>query len=454
MSTVGFSKDFVWGAASAAYQTEGAFAEDGKGPSIWDTFTHRPDTIFAGDNGDVACDGYHRFEEDIALLASLGIKAYRFSVSWPRVDPLGDGNWNEAGLTYYDRLVDCCLWNGVEPYVTLYHWDLPQALEDSGGWRSRKTAEAFARYAGAMAERLNGRVRNYFTLNEVQCSVQLGYGNGTYAPGLRLPPNELFACHHHQLLAHGLAFRTIQAADPQARISLASTGKLCYPSTESPSDEESARRATFAVSDDDWMFTHTMVLDPVCLGRYPDCTGSVLPPLLHAVPPEDLEIIHTGLDYLALNIYNGTEVRADKAGKPVYVPKAPGCRRTALKWPVTPEVMEFGPRFLWERYNLPVVISENGVSCNDFIYPDGQVHDPDRIDFLAQYLNALQRGTESGVPILGYFHWALTDNFEWKNGYGDRLGLVYVEYSTQRRIPKESADWYASVVRSGEIRIS
>lgn len=439
-----FSKDFIWGVGSSAYQTEGACRADGKGPSVWDSFVHLPGTIFAGDHGDTACDGYYHFEEDIALMAKLGIKAYRFSISWPRIFPEGDGALESRGLAYYDHVVDCCLEHGIEPYLTLFHWDLPQALEDRGGWSNPDCGAAFARYCKTLAEHFRGRVRNYFTLNEPQCAVLLGYARGQHAPGKRLEISELFAVWHALLLAHGQGLRAIREADPEARVSLASTGRLCFPQTAG--DTEAARQATFAVSDDDWMFTHQMVLDPIFFGRYPQVEKGVLSDLIAAVPQEDLDIINTGLDWLALNIYNGSAIQktADDFGE--YVPHSPGCPRTALKWPITPEVLEFGPQFLFERYQKPVLITENGVSCNDFLYLDGKVHDLDRIDFLTRYLGAIKRTAEKAVPVAGYFHWSFTDNFEWHSGYGDRMGLIYVDYTTQKRTPKDSAAWYAKVI--------
>lgn len=446
-----FSDNFVWGVASSAYQTEGAISEDGKGASIWDIFSHKTGVIFSDSTGDVACDGYHRYEKDISLMASLGVKAYRFSISWPRVDPKGDGSWNEEGFKYYSRVVDCCIEHDIEPYVTLYHWDLPQALEDKGGWLSRETAAAFAHYCGELALRLHGRVKNYFTLNEIQCAVMLGYSLGVHAPGKRCDIPELFSVHHNLLLAHGLAYSEIRKAEPDAKIGIATTGRLCYPSSRTSKDINAAMSATFAASDDDWMFTHQMVLDPVFLGRYPSAEGGVLQKLINEVSSEDMEIIQTGADCLALNIYNGNEVCADENGHPVFVPKEDGAARTALKWPITPEVMEFGPRFLWERYKKSVIITENGESCNDFVYMDGEVHDGDRIDFLTRYLRALQNCKDSGVPIEGYFHWAFTDNFEWDHGYGERFGLVYVDYKTQKRILKDSAHWYSKVIRQNGV---
>ena len=441
-----FSSDFIWGAASSAYQTEGAPCEDGKSPSIWDTFSHTPGTIFEGNTGDLACDGYHRFAEDIEQMAVMGVKAYRLSVSWPRVDPQGDGSINKKGLAYYDSVIDCCLNHSIEPYVTCYHWDLPQALENKGGWRNRDSCEAFARYCGILADHFRGRVKNYFTLNEVQCVVQLGFQSGIHAPGQKLQTEAQFSIWHHLLLAHGLAFGTIKEKDPCARLSLASTGRLCYPESDSAADLDAARRQTFAVSENDWLFTHQMVFDPLVLGRYPETDDPVLKALFENVPERELDLINTDVDCLALNIYNGSPVRAGKNGAPEYVPKSPGCPRTAMKWPITPEVMAYGPRFLWERYKRPILITENGVSCNDFAYLDGKVHDADRIDFLTRYLRSLRCCAESGVPIKGYFHWSFTDNFEWNCGYGERMGLVYVDYSTQQRIPKDSAVWYSRII--------
>lgn len=446
MST--FPRNFLWGAASSAYQIEGHSTADGGGRSIWDTFTHTPGKIAWGDNGDIAADAYHRFPEDIGLMKELGVKAYRFSTSWARVDPNADGNWNEGGLSYYDRLVNACLEAGIEPYMTLYHWELPQAAEDRGGWRSPDTARTFARFAGKMAAHFRGRVKHYFTLNEPQCTTSLGHQQGVHAPGLKLGLEELFRIHVNQMMAHGLAQRAIKEADPEALVGIASTGRLCYPDTETPDNIAAARTATFAVSDEDWIFTHNWLLDPICLGRFPDCAGTALAPLVEAVTPEQMAIIHTVPDLLGYNIYNGHAIRAAGAGY-AYVPKYPGFPRTALKWPVTPEVMDWGVRFLQERYGLPGYITENGLSCNDLVYLDGKVHDGDRIDFLARYLRCLARAVENGADIRGYFHWALTDNFEWHSGYAERFGLIYVDYPTGNRIPKDSFHWYRQVIEQG-----
>ncbi len=443
-----FPKDFLWGAASSAYQIEGFSTADGGGKSIWDTFSHTPGKVANSDNGDIACDAYHRWPEDIALMKELGVKAYRFSTSWARVDPNADGSWNMAGAAYYDKIVDACLEAGIEPYMTLYHWELPQAAEDRGGWQSEETAYAFGRFAGFMAAHFRGRVKHYFTLNEPQCTTSLGYQQGVHAPGLKLSLKKQFRVHLHQMMAHGLAQRAIRQADPEAVIGIASTGNLCYPVTETPGDIAAARQASFATAEDNWIFTHQWLLDPIVLGKFPDCAGTALEPLVKKVTSEQMALIHTVPDILGYNIYNGHEVKAGPQGFE-FIPKYPGFPRTALKWPVTPEVLDWGVRFLYERYPLPSYITENGLSCNDRIYLDGQVHDPDRIDFLARYLQALSRAAESGADVRGYFQWALTDNFEWHSGYTERFGLVFIDYPTGRRIPKDSFRWYKKLITTG-----
>lgn len=445
-----FPEGFLWGVASSAYQIEGHSTADGGGKSIWDTFCHTPGKIAYGDHGDIACDHYHRFEEDIALMKQLGVHAYRFSTSWARIDPNGDGNWNLAGLAFYDRIVELCLQNDIIPYITLYHWELPQAVEYRGGWRVRETASAFARYAGRMASHFKGRVSHYFTLNEPQCTVSLGHETGVHAPGMQLDIRGYFGVLVNQLLAHGLAQRAIKEADPNAVVGIASTGRLCYPETETPADIAAARAACFAVSDTDWTFTHHWLLDPICLGRFPACTGTALEPLTAAVSPEDMATIHAVPDLLGYNIYNGHAVRACENGFE-YVERYPGFPRTAMKWPVTPEVLDWGVRFLQERYGLPCCITENGLSCNDRIYLDGKVHDAERIDFLTRYLRCLNRAVQNGADIRGYFHWAFTDNFEWSNGYGERFGLVFVDYPTGRRICKDSFHWYKEVISQNTV---
>ena len=440
-----YPKDFVWGAASSAYQIEGDPLADGGGPSVWDTFSHTPGKTFEGNTGDTACRSYRHPERDVEHLKQLGLTAYRFSTSWARIDPKGTGDWNPLGLAYYDRLVELCLREGITPYMTLYHWELPQALEDRGGWLNPETPRAFARFASMMAGHFRGRVSHYFLLNEPQCVAALGYGSGIHAPGRREPQDRLFLVWKHLLLAYGLGAKAMRQEDSGAKLGIATTGRLCYPEREA--DTAAAREATFRVSDEDWMFTHQMALDPICLGRFPDCPPGPLQKLMAAVTKEELAAIHQIPDFLGFNIYNGWCVRAGAHG-PQYIPRYEGFPRTALKWPVTPEVMDYGPFFLWQRYGIPCYITENGLSCNDIISLDGAVHDPNRQDFLHRSLRCLRNTFSRGTELLGYFHWSLTDNFEWHSGYSERFGLVYVDFPTGNRIYKDSAGWFAQTVKS------
>ncbi len=435
----------MWGAASSAYQIEGHSRLDGGGECVWDAFCRRPAAIANGEDGTVACDAYHRFEEDLDILARLEIRHYRFSTSWARVDPQGDGRWNAGGLAYYDRVVDACLKRGIVPWMTLYHWELPQAAENRGGWLLPETAAAFGRFAGMMAEHFKGRVTHYFTLNEPQIVLSLGYGRGIHAPGKQYDLPRLVSCWKHLMMAHGLAARAIRKADPAAQVGIASTGRLCWPRT--PEDRAASVRAAFAMTDEDWMFSHPCGLDAVCFGRTePD--GPRLAALMEKVTAEEWEVMHAVPDMIGVNAYNGHEIAAGLDGEPVYVPRYPGFPRTALKWPITPEIMEYGFQDLYRRYQLPLYVTECGLSCNDRVFLDGQVHDPERIDFLTRYLDALCRGAEQ-AEIRGFFHWSLTDNFEWHSGYSERFGLVYVDYPSQRRILKDSAYWYAGIAKGG-----
>ncbi len=438
-----FPKDFLWGAASAAYQIEGGWDEDGKGPSVWDEFTHTPGHVKNEDTGDIACDSYHRAMEDVALVKQMGLGAYRFSVSWPRIYPDGTGKVNEKGLAYYDALVDALLQNHITPFMTLHHWDLPLALEARGGWLKRETAEAFAAFAGRMARHFDGRVKRYFTINEPQCIVSLGYQTGVHAPGKHYDTAACALCAHNLLLAHGMGVRAIRENSANAVwVGPASTGKLCYPQTDTPAGRAAARAESFAIETENWAFSHAWFLDPILFGRYPEASGA-LADFVSSVPQADFAIIQEPIDLLGVNVYNGSGL--DEKGR--YVRRYAGFPSTSLKWPVTPEVMRYGMLHLYERYKLPIYITENGQGCNDRIYLDGCVHDPDRIDFLTRYLMALRQGMAEGADVRGYFHWSLTDNFEWNAGYADRFGLVYIDYPTLRRIPKDSAKWFAQFIK-------
>ena len=440
-----FPKGFIWGAASSAYQTEGAFDEDGKGSSIWDDFCRIPGVIHAGHDGRVACDTYHRYPEDVRLMNQMGLRAYRFSVSWSRILPEGRGRVNEKGLAFYDRLVDMLLENGITPYMTLHHWDLPSALQRKGGWLNRDTCAAFAEFAGVIAKHFSGRVRHYITLNEPQCVVALGHAWGNNAPGLKLPTRGLLLAMHHLMLAHGMAVEALRSnSDEALQVGIASTGRLCYPAQDTPEHCRAAAKASFALRADNWMFNHSWCLDAAVLGQYPKDAPDFFRSFADSVSALDWNTIHQPLDFIGANIYHGAAV--DTQG--IEVPFPAGYPQTAMGWPVTPEVLRYGTRWLGERYGLPILISENGQSSNDRIHLSGHVHDPERIDYLHRYLLELEKAVSDGVNIIGYLHWSLTDNLEWDLGYSQRFGLIYIDYPTLRRIPKDSAAWYGQVVRS------
>ena len=446
-----FPENFLWGAACASYQCEGAWNEDGKGRSIWDDYCHDPSAknIKNGDTGDIACDCYHRFREDVALMADHGIKAYRFSISWPRVIPDGDGKVNEAGLRFYDELVDELLKKGIEPLVTLYHWDLPSALQDKGGWLNRDIIDAFGRYAEIIAKRFQGRVRKYMTINEPQCVTMLGYGVGVHAPGLRLGEEKLAKIYHHLALAHSEAQRRIKAVlGDEAQVGIVPCGRLCYPEKDTPENRESAYLASFDLSREGWGFTFNIILDSLIRRGYDASAPEAVKRFAAEIPPSDWDLMEAP-DFIGINVYEGDMV--DEQGEPV---KAyAGFPMTATKWHVTPEVLHYGPANVYRRYGLPVYITENGQSGNDRIFLDGQVHDPDRIDFLHRYLLQLHKAIEEGVPVMGYLQWSFLDNFEWSQGYNERFGIIYVDYPTLRRIPKDSARWYRDIIESNGARL-
>ena len=440
-----FPKDFLWGVACAAYQCEGAWNEDGRGRNSWDDFCHAPaGHVKNGDTGDIAGDSYHRFREDIALMKEHGVRAYRFSISWARVIPDGDGAVNEAGLRFYEELVDELLANGIEPLVTLYHWDLPSALQDKGGWLNRGIVAAFGRYAAVVAERFGSRVSTYMTINEPQCVTFLGHGSGEHAPGLRLSGEKLAQIYHILALAHSEAQRRIKAVRGEnVRVGIVPCGRLSYPETDTPECREAAYRATFDLSRPGWAYTFNIILDSLILRRYDESAPEAVRRFAETIPAGDWAAMETP-DFIGVNVYKGEAV--DAAGQSAK--RYRGFPLTATKWPVTPEVMHYGPLNLYRRYGLPMLISENGQSCNDRIFLDGMVHDPERIEVLHRYLLELRRAIEEGAPVFGYMQWSFLDNFEWSLGYDERFGLIYVDYPTLRRIPKDSARWYRRVIES------
>jgi beta-glucosidase len=440
---MGFPEGFVWGAATSAYQIEGAAAEDGRGESIWDRFCQREGTIYGGHTGAVACDHYHRFREDVALMAALGLKAYRLSISWPRVLPEGTGRVNARGLAFYERLVDALLEAGVTPWVTLFHWDLPQALFHRGGWLSPRMPEWFAGFTQTVVGALSDRVKHWITLNEPQVFVGLGHEQGIHAPGLKLSRQENLLMIHHALLAHGRAVQVIrERARTPPQIGWAPVGVGFVPHTNRPEDIAAAREKTFAV---EGTWNSAWYSDPVFLGRYPEAGlrffGADAPPQRAA----ELELIRQPLDFSGVNVYRAERVRAGAAG-PEVVPRAPGAPRTAFDWPVEPDCLYWVPRFYYERYRRPIIVTENGLSCRDWKDLDGRVRDPSRIDFLRRHLLALRRAVDHNVVVAGYFQWSFMDNFEWAEGYRQRFGLIHVDYQTLARTPKDSARWYGRVI--------
>jgi len=443
-----FPRSFVWGAAAASYQVEGAAFLDGKAASVWDMFCRKPGTIRNGENGDVACDHYHRFKEDVALMKQIGLKAYRLSIAWSRLIPAGTGKVNPKGLAFYEALVDELLSAGIQPYVTLFHWDFPYELYLRGGWLNPDSPDWFAEYTQVVVDRLSDRVQHWMTLNEPQCFIGSGHKDGEDAPGDRLGLSECLLAAQHALLAHGKAVQVIRSSARRTpAVGIAPVGVTYLPATDSPADIAAARQAMFAVSRKDF-WNNTWWTDPIFFKRYPEDGLALFGDAAPVYTDRDMETIGQPLDFYAANIYNGYYMRAGVDGKPEPAPYPTGMAHTAYPWPVTPQALYWGPRFFWERHHLPVLITENGLANTDWVALDGQVHDPQRIDFTARYLAALGQAIRDGVEAAGYFHWAVMDNFEWTYGYLLRFGLIYVDFNTQQRLLKDSAHWYATVIAS------
>lgn len=440
-----FPANFVWGAAAASYQIEGAIAEDGKGLSVWDMFSRIPGKIWNDQTGAVACDHYHRYPEDVALMSQIGLRAYRFSIGWPRVLPAGIGTVNPKGLDFYDRLVDALLAAQVTPYVTLFHWDFPYDLFCRGGWLNPDSPAWFAEYTKVVVDKLSDRVSHWFTLNEPQCFIGLGHYEGRHAPGLAYGFPEILRMGHNVLLAHGKAVQVIRAhSKTTPQVGFAPLAEISVPVTNSAVDIEAARQNTFSVRPKDY-WSCSWWMDPIYLGHYPEeglaAFGSDLP----SIPDSDFDTIRQPLDFCSFNIYTAKYVRAGAAGSEV-VPMVLDHPTTAFRWPVSPELLYWAPRFYFERYQLPIVITENGMSNVDWVSLDGKVHDPQRIDYLGRHLLQLEKAIGEGVKVEGYFQWSLTDNFEWAQGFKERFGLIYVDFMTQQRIMKDSAYWYKEVI--------
>ena len=441
-----FPTDFLWGSATAAYQVEGAVHEGGRGPTIWDTFSHTPGKTHDGDTGDEADQFYHRYKADIALARDLGIKTFRFSVAWSRIFPTGTGAPNQAGIDFYQRLTEALLAAGIEPYCTLYHWDLPQPLQDRGGWENRDTAEAFAHYAGYTAGKLQDHVKHFMTTNEISTFTELGYGDGTHAPGLQVGPKRLAQLTHYAVLGHGMAVRAIRASAPNVMVGLAENPRATVPVIETPEHVEAAHKAMRE--------ENAQYLGVILGGRYTDLYLKKLGANAPHFTEEELGIISSPLDFVGTNIYQPTYVRADdnEAGY-VVVHNPSSYPRMLSPWlTVGPEALYWGPKLVHDVWQPKAMyITENGCSSSDQLTPDGHIYDTDRVMYFRNYLTQLQRAVSEDVPIKGYFLWSLLDNYEWADGYAKRFGIVYVDFLTQKRTVKLSGNFYKQVIAANHV---
>ncbi|GAA2351067.1 GH1 family beta-glucosidase [Saccharopolyspora halophila] len=454
-----FPDGFAWGVATASYQIEGGAFEGGRGESIWDRFSHTEGNVFEGQNGDVACDHFHRYPEDVALMADLGVTHYRFSMAWPRLQPDGSGQLNPAGLDFYSRLVDELLTNGITPWVTLYHWDLPQVLEEQGGWPERDIAYRFADYATKVHSALSDRIRHWTTLNEPWCSAFLGYAEGRHAPGRQDHPAALRAA-HHLMLGHGLAVAEMRRSDPDADYGITLNLFPVDPATDSAADEDLARRID-GLMNRQW-------LDPLLRGRYPDDLLDDVRPVtdLAHIQDGDEKTINQPLDFLGVNYYFrhvlsvGEQQRVWQPGdEPSPWPGSSDMISVSRGWPTTEMGWEIDPAGLGEVLRrlqrdygpIPLYVTENGMACPDEVDEDGGVHDADRVDYLQRHFRTAHRAIADGVDLRGYFVWSLLDNFEWALGYSKRFGLVHCDYETQRRTVKDSGHWFRAAAAANAV---
>lgn len=443
-----FKKNFVWGVATSSFQIEGAYNEDGRGADIWGDWCKTKSNIFEGHNGEVACDHYHRYKEDIALMKDIGIKAYRFSIAWARIFPNGTGKINPKGVEFYHNLINELKDNDIEPYVTLFHWDFPLALADKGGWLNEDSPKWFGEYARFFGKEYGDKVKHIITINEPQCIIGLGLQQGVHAPGLKLNPREILKATHNILKAHGMAVKALRMECPNTLLGISPTCGVALPISEKEGDVEIARKRFFDILpvDTSYVWSVSLFLDPIIFGDYPPKYYELYKDYLPEITKEDLKLISQPIDFLGQNIYNGYEVTEAKDGSYKYPKHKVGFDHTDIAWPITPDALYWGPKFLYERYHLPFYITENGLACHDVVSLDEKVHDPNRIDFLNRYLLSYSRASQEGVDIRGYFQWSLLDNFEWAEGYSKRFGLIHVDFETQKRTIKDSGFWYKKTI--------
>jgi beta-glucosidase len=442
-----FPDGFLFGSATASYQVEGAVHEDGRGTTIWDTFSHTPGKTHNSDTGDVADDFYHLYPHDIKFMKELGLASFRFSVAWSRIFPTGTGAPNPKGLDFYHRMVDALLEAGIQPFCTLYHWDLPQTLQDKGGWENRDTVKAFADYAGYTAGKLSDKVTHFMTMNEMSSFVEIGYKRGIHAPGLQLSEKRVAQLAHYVVLAHGMAVQSIRAqAKPGTKVGIAENIVATVPVYEAKEHIEAARKAMREAN--------ARYLTVIEEGRYTDLYLKHLGADAPRFTAEEMEIIRSPMDFVGLNIYTPTYVRADDSEKGFEVARGPSSfPHMASPWlTVGPEALYWGPKLVAEVWKVKdIYITENGASSADEIAPDGHIDDTDRTMYLRNYLTQLQRAVSEGVPVRGYFLWSLLDNYEWADGYEKRFGIVYVDFATEKRTPKLSAEFYKQVIRERRV---
>jgi len=440
-----FPKDFVWGAATASYQIEGAWNEDGKGESIWDRFSHTPGKVQDGDTGDAACDHYHRWADDLNLLKELDLKAYRLSISWPRILPAGRGGVNETGIDFYSRMIDRLLELNIEPYITLYHWDLPQKLQDEGGWASRSVVDAFVEYTDVISNALGDRVKNWITLNEPWVSAFIGYREGRHAPG-HTDMHEALAASHHLLLAHGLSVPVIRRNSPNANVGITLNLSPQVPASPSVADRV---QATWADG-----YINRWFLDPLVGRGYPQDMVNDYGDAMEFVKTGDMDVMSVPVDFMGVNYYTRNIARSEKISEAENAPCTVICgdEITEMDWEVYPEGLYKTLGRLYFDYDFPAIyITENGAAFIDEVGADGEVDDPARLSYIKRHLEQVHRAVESGIPVKGYFAWSLMDNFEWGFGYSKRFGLIHVNYETQKRTFKSSAKWYRQAIQRNAV---